>query len=257
MRSCRRYSRARSVFHESKTAFTARSSCSRGSCGNGRPACSSVRSWYVATRPRRSSAVELGVGLDTALGLERVERVVEHVGLDAEHGGAEHLHQAAVGVPGEPLVARGRRQPEHRSSLSPTLRTVSIMPGIENFAPDRTATSSGSSACPRLLAHGVLERRKVVGDLGCEPDRHPPLGEVLAAGVGADDEARWHRQAEAGHLGEVRALAAQQVLLVLVAFREGIHELAHTADHAAPAAGRARGPRASRARGAPRNRAQK
>ena len=38
-RSRRRYSRARSVFHDDKTASVARSSCSRGSCMNGRPVC--------------------------------------------------------------------------------------------------------------------------------------------------------------------------------------------------------------------------
>lgn len=31
------------------------------------------------------------------------------------------------------------------------LRTVSIMPGIENFAPERTETRSGSSAWPSFL----------------------------------------------------------------------------------------------------------
>ena len=40
--SWRRYSTARSVFHESNTACTARSICSRGSWGNGRPAWSSI-----------------------------------------------------------------------------------------------------------------------------------------------------------------------------------------------------------------------
>ena len=30
------------------------------------------------------------------------------------------------------------------------LRTVSIIPGIENFAPDRTDTSSGSSGSPSM-----------------------------------------------------------------------------------------------------------
>jgi hypothetical protein len=34
------------------------------------------------------------------------------------------------------------------SSFSPMLRTVSIIPGIENFAPERTDTSSGSSGAP-------------------------------------------------------------------------------------------------------------
>ena len=36
-------------------------------------------------------------------------------------------------------------------SLSPRFRTVSIIPGIENFAPDRTETSSGSLGSPSDL----------------------------------------------------------------------------------------------------------
>ena len=34
------------------------------------------------------------------------------------------------------------------SSLRPTLSTVSIIPGIENLAPERTETSSGLRASP-------------------------------------------------------------------------------------------------------------
>ena len=33
----------------------------------------------------------------------------------------------------------------------PTLRTVSIIPGIENFAPDRTETSRGFFGSPKDL----------------------------------------------------------------------------------------------------------
>ncbi len=35
------------------------------------------------------------------------------------------------------------------SSLRPRFKTVSIIPGIENAAPERTDTSSGSVASPR------------------------------------------------------------------------------------------------------------
>jgi len=44
-----------------------------------------------------------------------------------------------------------RARPCTLTSLSPTLSTVSIMPGIENFAPERTETSSGSSGSPSRL----------------------------------------------------------------------------------------------------------
>ena len=40
--------------------------------------------------------------------------------------------------------------PATLASLSPTLRTVSIMPGMENLAPERTETSSGSAGSPSL-----------------------------------------------------------------------------------------------------------
>ena len=46
------------------------------------------------------------------------------------------------------------------------LRTVSIIPGIENFAPERTDTSSGSSGVAERAAHPLLERREVLVDLG-------------------------------------------------------------------------------------------
>ncbi len=37
------------------------------------------------------------------------------------------------------------------SSFKPRFSTVSIMPGIENFAPERTLTRSGSAALPKPL----------------------------------------------------------------------------------------------------------
>ena len=42
------------------------------------------------------------------------------------------------------------------------LRTVSIIPGIENFAPERTLTSNGSVGVAEGLAHLLLERLEVL-----------------------------------------------------------------------------------------------
>lgn len=49
------------------------------------------------------------------------------------------------------------------SSLRPTLSTVSIMPGMENFAPERTESSSGSSESPsvRPMRSSTSRRRWV------------------------------------------------------------------------------------------------
>jgi hypothetical protein len=104
--------------------------------------------------------------------------------------------------------------------LRPTLRTVSIIPGIENFAPGAHRHQQRVVGVAEPLAHRLLERGEVLGDLLGEPAGWPPVLEVVPAGLGGDREPGRHRQPEVGHLGEVGALAAEQVLLVLVALAE-------------------------------------
>jgi hypothetical protein len=104
-------------------------------------------------------------------------------------------------------------------------RTVSIIPGIENFAPDRTDTSSGSSGSPSVFPWGDLQRREMLGDLRVQSGGNRPRGQVRPARLGGDGEPRRHRQPQPDHLGQVRALAAEQVLLVLATLREVEDEL--------------------------------
>ena len=99
---------------------------------------------------------------------------------------------------------------------------VSIMPGIDIAEPERTETSSGLSARTEALA-GLLFQRRHVG-LGRLPK---PVGQVALvqvgeAGLGRDHEARRHVEADLRHLAQVGALAAQQHLVLAVAFVEGI-----------------------------------
>ena len=115
---------------------------------------------------------------------------------------------------------------------------VSIMPGIESRAPERTETSSGFFVSPNFLpvsfssqATAVLisfkkRRRKLLAVLV-----------VIRADFGGDGEARRHGQADAGHGGEVRAFAAEQRLHGAVAIGA---RLAEVVDHFADrfAAGR-------------------
>ena len=93
------------------------------------------------------------------------------------------------------------------------------MPGIEARAPERTDTSSGEFERRRTSAPTCLpivrERRldlvlQIVGQLAA-------VGVVVRADLGGDREARRHGQAEVRHLGEVGALAAQQILHLGVA----------------------------------------
>src|SRR5207237_9373324 len=76
------------------------------------------------------------------------------------------------------------------------------------------------------LAHLGLK-----GLSGCGHLVHQPVGDRVAgrhvrlAGIRGDGEPRRYGQAEARHLGKVRALAAEEVLLVAVALTEGVDVL--------------------------------
>jgi hypothetical protein len=86
-------------------------------------------------------------------------------------------------------------KPSTDLSVRPRFSTVSIMPGIETAAPERTETSSGSFGIAQLLAHQLLELAELLFDLVDHADRI--LAAVLAvvgAGFGGDREARRNRQ---------------------------------------------------------------
>ncbi len=145
----------------------------------------------------------------------------------SEDGLAEHLDEAAVGVPGEALVAGlAWPGPARNWSLRPMLRTVSIIPGIENFAPERTDTSSGSSglrrgACPSALQRGQVRADLLGRAIGTVPRRY-----ARQASRG-DRESGRDRKPQVGHFGEVGALAPEEVLQVFVSFGEVVDELRH------------------------------
>jgi len=101
------------------------------------------------------------------------------------------------------------------------------MPGMENFAPDLTLTSSGSAGSPSFAAHRLLQLLQVGRDFVVETRGRGALLQVVTAGLGGNDESGWHRQPEIGHLGQVGALTTQQVLQILVTFGEVINELRH------------------------------
>ena len=100
------------------------------------------------------------------------------------------------------------------------------MPGIETAAPERTETSSGILVSPNFLPSSFSSIADVLLHFV-----HQPGGQLAAvlvvqvADLGGDREAGRHRQADAGHLGQVGTLAAQQLLLLAVAFGLGLAEV--------------------------------
>ena len=92
-----------------------------------------------------------------------------------------------------------------------------IMPGMENFAPERTLSSSGFVGSPSFLPSSLLELRQRLPDLLVHFGRNlPVVVEVDVADLGRDREAGRHRHARVAHLGEAGALAAERVFHVLV-----------------------------------------
>ena len=88
---------------------------------------------------------------------------------------------------------------------------MSIIPGIETAAPERTETRSGSDGSPKRLPARSCEPADVLVDL-----RPELLGDLArahrrAAGVRRDREPRRDGNAERGHLREPDALAAEEL----------------------------------------------
>ena len=104
---------------------------------------------------------------------------------------------------------------------------MSIIPGIETAAPERTETSSGSSRVAEALAGPLLEPRDVLGDLVLEPLDLAAARHVGAAGVGRDREAGGDGDPELRHLREPDPLAAEQ----LAAAVGGLVEVVDVARH--------------------------
>ncbi len=65
-------------------------------------------------------------------------------------------------------------RPSTDSSLRPRLRTVSIMPGMENLAPERTETSSGSLASPIVLPMAFSSRERAPATSASSALGQPP-----------------------------------------------------------------------------------
>ena len=132
---------------------------------------------------------------------------------DAEHDVGIHGDEAAIAVIGEAAVAGFLRQ-----RLDGLVVEAEIEHGIHH-ARHRGARAGAHRHQQRI----VLVAEGLAGD-ACRrapaPSRPAPrrsfgycllLRVVVSADVGGDGEARRHRQAEIGHFGKTRALAAQQI----------------------------------------------
>ena len=100
------------------------------------------------------------------------------------------------------------------------------MPGMEARAPERTETSRGLSLIAKLLANLLFQLLQVYKDVSHDILIDlAAIGVVLGAGLGGNGKSGGHGHAGIGHLGQVGALAAQQLTHVLVALFKHIEVL--------------------------------
>ncbi len=135
---------------------------------------------------------QAGVGGHATGLLRDVNRVLEVLAVDVEHGLAEHLDQPPVGVPGEPLVVGLPGKAVHR-----LIRQADVEDGLHHArhgelrpGPDADQQRVGGVAEP--TAHRLLQVSQVAGDLLVQPGWRRVFLEVIAAGVRGNREAGRH-----------------------------------------------------------------
>ena len=154
-----------------------------------------------------------------------LDLLLEGVWLGVEHDLGEHLHEAAIGVVAEALVATEGDQPLHRLVVE-----AEVEHGIHHARHGELRAGADGDE-QRILGVAELLARLLLDDAQRREHLIPhPLGEGFAAvgavvgvaGLGGDGKAGRHRQPGVGHLGDARALAAEQVAHLGVALGEEI-----------------------------------
>ncbi len=158
----------------------------------------------------RDQVVHRGAGL----GLGCIEGVFERFTVDAEHDAAVHGDEATVRVVREPRIV-GRVG----EALDALIVEAQVEDGVHHARHRELGTRANAheqrvERVAELAPHGLLELEDVLGDLLVEAVR-PAAVHVVAARIGGDREARRHRELQhTRHLGEVRPLPTQQVLVL-------------------------------------------
>ena len=167
--------------------------------------------------------IQFGVEFDALLFLDGVENFLEQRVLHAQYHVRIHLNETAITVIGETRIAgqpgkafgRLLRQAEvqhrvhhagHRNPRAGSHRNQQRLLRIAEFGAGQFAD----------LRHRLLHRRLQFGGIALA------VGIIMGADFGGDGEAGRHGQAQIAHLGQVRPLAAEQILHPGLAFRGAV-----------------------------------
>jgi len=167
--------------------------------------------------------VQLHVLGDALLLLHLVDELLKVLLADFHDHVGVHLDEAAVAVPGPAGVAGLLGQDVHHGLVEAQVEDGVHHAGHGGPGAGADGDQQGVLGVAELLAGDALHLLHVLHDLG--EDAAVDLLAVLivlGAGLGGDGEALGHGQADVGHLGQVGALAAQQLPHVGVALGEQI-----------------------------------
>ena len=109
---------------------------------------------------------QLGVALHAALGLEVVEGVGEEVAVDVEDGLAEHLDEAAVGVPREALVTANGCEAENGLIVEADVQDGFHHAGHGELCAASHGDQERVGGVAEVAAHLILDAAQSAGDLG-------------------------------------------------------------------------------------------
>ena len=142
-----------------------------------------------------------------------------------QHHTAEHLDQTTIGVERKPIVSGAGRQPRGRLVVESHVEHRIHHSGYGVHGAGTTRDEQRVLPIAEALAAGLLDPVHGLQHLVPQPlGKIASRAQVLDARFRGDDETRWHRQADAAHLGQARTLPAQQSpqrLLVVMSLRGG------------------------------------
>ncbi len=194
----------------------------------------------LAELPRHLAPVlglELGVGFHLGVappgGDDRLEDLVGN----AEHDAAEHLHQTPIGIEDEARILGALDQPLGDDVIEPEVEDGVHHAGHRELGARAAGDQQRTLRVAEGLSRGALELAKRVELLFPQiVGQRLTRRQIGVAAFGGDGEAGRHRHAEAGHVGQIGALAAEErphlvpaagVGLSLVDFAEEIDPFLH------------------------------
>ncbi|CAM5485056.1 hypothetical protein SPURM210S_06694 [Streptomyces purpurascens] len=153
----------------------------------------------------------------------------EQPGVHPHHAVAEHLEQAAVGVPGEPLPSGRLGKAGHGVVVETDVEDGVHHPGHRETRSGTNGHQQRIVGPPEIAPQGTLQVRQCMGHLHAELRRFLTGLQIHPARLRGDGEAGRHRQFEPSHLGQAGTLATEQGSHLPAALGELVHVLGRCA----------------------------